>query len=162
MRVILIIGVECVPLEIGQRDSERHISKYGNCQAADAASFLNILGVLPKIILTSPFLRTQETGRCLAEKISGNCSVEPVPALMPGAGPDEIMQAITQRSSDCSDQEWTAVVIHEPDADFIIRNLIGQEYTVPINSGMVVGLELACAHGKVTGKLLFTRYPGEI
>lgn len=162
MRVLLMVGAECAPRELGQRDSERHISKFGNCQAEDAASFINSLGVVPKIILASPFLRIQETGHCLAEKLAGDSVVETVHALMPGTGPDEILRAVTQRSGDCSDQDWKAVIIHESDADFIIRNLVGKDYSLPIAAGMVIGLEITCAQAKILGRILFSRYPGAI
>lgn len=161
MRVILMVGAECVPLEKGQRDSERHISEHGNYQAADAAFFLNSLNVTPQIILASPFLRTQETGKCLAEKLNSECVVESTPGLMPGAGPDEMMRAITQRG-DCNDQNWVAVIIHESDAAFILRSLIGEKYALPIASGTMLGVEISCAHAKISGKLLFSRYPGDI
>lgn len=162
MHVLLMVGADCDPLEVGQRDSERHISENGNCQAADAAFFINTIGVCPKIILASPFMRTQETGKCLAEKLTVDCNVETVPALMPGAGPDELLRAINQRSEDCSDQNWIAVIIHESDAALIFRSLIGEEYAIPMFPGMVVGLELSCAHAKISGKILFSRYPGDL
>ena len=162
MRVLLMIGADCIPLEVGQRDSERHISEAGNCQVADAASFLNTLGISPKIILTSPFVRSQETGKCLAEKLKGDSSAETVPGLMPGAGPDELMRAITQRSDGCSAKEWIAVIIHELDAAFIFSSLIGVDFSIPICAGMLIGMEIACSHAKVNGKLLFSRYPGDI
>lgn len=162
MRVLLMVGADCPPLEAGQRDVERHISECGNCQAADAAHFLNTLGVVPKIIFTSPFVRIKETGNCLSERLSGGCQVEVVSALMPGAGPDELMRAITQRSGDCTIEEWIAVIIHESDANFIFRSLMGQDYSLPVYAGMVSGMDITCDHAQICGKLLFLRYPGEI
>lgn len=162
MQILLIVGAECAPLELGQRDVERHISEHGNCQAQDAANFLNDLGVSPHIILTGPFIRTKETGQCLSQKLNSGCKVETVSELMPGAGPGELMQSITQRSADCSEKGWIAVVIHSPDANYIFRSILGENYSLPICPGMVVGMEISCNHANISGKILFSRYPGAI
>lgn len=162
MRVVLIVGADCVPLEIGKRDSERSLTETGKIQIEKSSDFLKKIGVFPECILVSPFIRSQETGRLLAEKLDNNGVVETLHLLMPGVGVDDLIKEISNRVASCSCL-WLGVVIHQTDADYIIQNLfLGKgECRIPISPGLLIGLDINVPQAK-TIDLLFVKYPVDL
>lgn len=162
MRVVLIIGADCVPLETGKRDFERTLTEAGKEQATGAAEFLNINGVQLEYILASPFNRAQETGKCLAEKLKNDCIVETVQTLMPGLDVDDLIKTISTRISGLSCQ-WIGVVIHQTDADYILQSLLNGgeiDYRIPVCPGLIIGMDIVNPKTKNID-LLFLKYPAK-
>ncbi len=142
------------------RDSERGITESGRGDASYAAAFMKALGLEPRLILCSPFRRTCETAETISANLPDAPPVQIAPAIMPGAGMDEIMKAIKSRV-ECGEDDWTLVVGHEPDIGTCLIEILKSsgDYKIPVESGMLIGMDLKCSEGRIRGKLIFTFSP---
>jgi phosphohistidine phosphatase SixA len=78
--------------------------------------------------IASPFRRSMETAELLMECCGGG-SLKASPALVPGAGVDDLLKAIANNHSDLKDDEWVLAVCHEPDVSYILARLtMGQDH----------------------------------
>ncbi len=163
MHVILMLSAQCKQQEVGSRDCDRSLTSEGRKDIIDAADFINRLDITPKKVLTGPFQRAKDTGDIFAANFKKSPNVEIVPGLMPGAGPEELMKAIANRSTRDS-KEWMTIVIHYSDTDFILGEILGEKKKLNflLCPGMIIGVDLAIVKGKLTGRILFTRYPGAL
>ena len=162
MKLLLIVSAECIPQEVGSRDSDRSLTQTGEKGILESANFLNKLDITPKIVLTSPFKRTQKTGDLFAANFKTSPKVETVPGLMPGANAGELIKAITNRVT-CDSEDWLAVVVHFADTNLILGEILGEKRKCefPVTPGLMIGVEMKCNEGSLSGQILFTKYPGK-
>ncbi len=160
MLVMLMRTAEAVHPSSDVRDSERGITESGRGDASYAAAFMKSLGLEPKLIICSPFKRTKETAETISANLPDPPPVQIAPSIMPGAGVGEIMKAIKSRV-ECGDQDWILAVGHEPDISSCLKELLKDsgDYSIPVESGTLVGIDLNCREGIVRGKLIFTFSP---
>ncbi len=160
MKLIIMRSGECEILQSGGRDSGRDLIENGCEHIGSAAKFLSKLDISPEIILASPFRRTKHTAELLSSELPAHPPVENAPSIMPGAGVEELLRAVTNRA-ECNEDRWVAAVCHEPDISFILRSLLHMDnLNIPVESASLFGLELECSGGRSEGSLLFSFYPG--
>jgi hypothetical protein len=82
---------------------------------------------------------------------------------MPGADSGEVMRALTNRAK-CESKDWISVVIHYSDTGLILRQILdlNEMSEFPISPGLIIGIDLTCRKGSISGEILFTKYPGKI
>ncbi len=160
MLLILMRSAECVPLESGQRDSERALTDSGFGDVISSAIFINSLGLDPKVILTSPFKRTRQTADILSEHLQNHPQVVTAASIMPGSGVEELMRAVISNSDAASD-EWVVAVGHQPDIGMTLKELLepSNQFNLPVDPGSIFGIIVQNINGKLSGQLMFQFSP---
>ena len=160
MHIILMRCASSESYEQEPRDQDRGLTEDGRQDIAAAAAFLNALDIHLDAILTSPFKRARQTAEELARQLPEAPAVTNAPAIMPGAGVEELMRAVCNRVQ-CSDTGWVLAVGHEPDIGRTLHEALGaqSQYRLPVASGDLFGLALACHAGIPSGRLIFAFSP---
>ncbi|MCM8538288.1 MAG: histidine phosphatase family protein [Lentisphaeraceae bacterium] len=122
-------------------DAERPLTPEGCRHAELVADYLKKLGIIPSKILSTPFLRSGKTAQILSENL-GNVPVVTSTQLMPGAGVDDLLGAI---SKNACDDEWVLAVAHEPDCSYMLAQLIikADEFPRKVLPGDIYALTLS-------------------
>ena len=110
-------------------DAERPITDEGERHAELVADFLKNSGFIPSQILCTPFLRSAKTAEVISEKLSF-VPVQPSTAIMPGAGVDDLLGAISKNRCD---KKWILAVAHEPDCSYMLAKLTLQSEDFPLS-----------------------------
>ncbi|HBC89467.1 MAG TPA: hypothetical protein DCZ94_21220 [Lentisphaeria bacterium] len=160
MLLILMRSAECVPLEAGQRDSERALTDSGFGDVISSAIFVNSLGLDPKVILSSPFKRTKQTADILSEHLSNHPPVITAASIMPGSGVEELMRAVIS-NSDAGSDEWVVAVGHQPDIGMTLKELLepANQFNLPVDPGSIFGIIVQNINGRLSGQLMFQFSP---
>ena len=127
-------------------DAERQLDPQGRRHAAAAADFLRDRGLCPSRILSSPFRRSAETANALRDALGGE--VEAVTSLAPGAGLDDLFNAI---GADLQTPATVAAVLHEPDVGHMLTALLmpgDQPFPLSVYPGDVFALHIECRDGQ--------------
>jgi phosphohistidine phosphatase len=128
MDLILWRHAEAHPQREGQSDLERALTTKGERQANRMAEWLNRQLADSTRILVSPALRTQQTARALDR------AFKTLPAIAPGAHPDEVLQAV--RWPECI--EPVLVVGHQPTLGLVAARLLaGLDRSFAVRKGAV-------------------------
>jgi len=94
-------------------DPERALTAKGEERTARAALGLAALGVAPRFIFTSPYVRARQTAEIAARFLCRHESpVVTTAALLPGASPRELLKEVRSREEGC-----VMCVGHAPDLD---------------------------------------------
>ena len=96
----------------GTVDAERPLSEEGAAEIEQIGSGLAALQRPPRLILTSPYLRTVQTAERIAAAFGG-IPVEPVESLASGVAPGDLLDVVCEYCP--GDRGDVAVVGHEPD-----------------------------------------------
>lgn len=104
-----------------ERDSERPLSDDGRKRMQQATRSWDALGVTVDVILTSPYLRAQQTAQLAAAALGIADRVEVCPPLSSGASPTAVVTALRER---CDESSRVMVVGHEPDLGRLISLLL--------------------------------------
>lgn len=160
MHIILMRCACSESYEQEPRDQERGLTEEGRRDVATAAAFLNALDIQLDAILASPFRRTRETAEELARQLPEAPGVTTAPAIMPGAGVEELLRAVCNRVQ-CSETGWVLAVGHEPDIGRTIHDALGPQgqYRLPVSPGDLFGLAIECHAGIPRGRLVFAFSP---
>jgi len=92
-------------------DAERPLTEEGRKHAELVADVVINNNIVPTRILYTPFLRSKNTGQIIKEKIGTDIPEQASTALLPGAGVDDLMGAVSQNCM--TGKDWTLVVMHE-------------------------------------------------
>ncbi|WP_170854952.1 SixA phosphatase family protein [Xaviernesmea oryzae] len=119
-RLFLLRHARAAPAQPGQRDRERPLDAVGKVDAANLALRLGGLGVLPKIILTSPARRCRQTVIPLQGSAEEDLPVHVVEGFYSG-GAEVYIHATAAQNVD-------AVLLcgHNPVMEELFRSLAGQ------------------------------------
>ncbi|MEZ5318657.1 MAG: phosphohistidine phosphatase SixA [Vicinamibacterales bacterium] len=139
-------------------DSLRPLTHKGRARFRQVVQGLARQGVDVDVILTSPFVRAEQTARLLAAGISPEPLVELTAALAPGQAPDAVIRALEPYAGSTG----VALVGHEPDLGLLAARLIGATYPLEFKKGGVCRIDVPglppAAHGHLvwhaTPKLL--------
>jgi phosphohistidine phosphatase len=113
MRVLIVRHAEAAP---GSPDELRKLTPAGREQARRLGERLNADGFVADAVLTSPLLRARETAAALG---LGDPEVDE--RLAPGASPDELREAASERGG------TVVVVAHQPDCGYAAAAFTGAE-----------------------------------
>lgn len=109
----------------GGRDTDRALTSEGTAEIEGIGAGLATLQRAPRVIITSPYLRSRETADIIASAFGG-VAVEAVDALAPGASPEMVLAAVADHCP--GNRSGIAVVGHEPDLGrFVSHALSGSE-----------------------------------
>lgn len=140
-------------------DAQRPLSPAGREDAARVGRFLSAIGCEPNPVVTSPFVRTQETAALVCQHFHSSVTPFPLIILAPGASRDELLRAAVNYGNTAL--QWMLAVMHEPDVSYILSTLVnnGKPYPFPIAEGELFALDVSIRHGKSSAKLLFHLQP---
>jgi len=158
LNVILMRSACSESYEQEPRDQDRNLTEAGRQDVATAAAFINALGIRLDAILASPFRRARQTAEELFRQLPEAPPVTTAPAIMPGAGVGELLNAIRSQAQ-CTDSGWVLAVGHDPDITHTLAETLGPQYHFPAAPGDLFGLTLACHAGTPRGRLIFSFSP---
>ena len=101
-------------------DAERPLTPEGEKHAELVAGYLKRMGIIPSQILSTPFLRSGKTAEIISSEL-GNVPILTSTAIMPGAGVDDLLGAISKNG--CG-KSWVLAVAHEPDCSYMLAQMI--------------------------------------
>ncbi len=134
MQLLLLRHADAEPL--AATDAERRLTEKGERQAERVARFLKTTGLIPELLLTSPFTRASQT----AQAVGKTLEIEPVTAsfLASGMRPE---QALGELAAYANFQR-VIIVGHEPDFSLLASALLGASSSLHIRKAALVGLEV--------------------
>lgn len=136
-------------------DAQRPLSELGRRQAERTGRALRELGCVPNPVVTSPFVRTQESASIICRQFHEPVVPFPLIILAPGSSRDELLRAAVNYGNPA--MRWMLAVMHEPDISLILGTLLydAKPYPFPVREGDLFGLEIHVSHGKSNAELLF-------
>jgi phosphohistidine phosphatase SixA len=140
-------------------DAQRPLSDDGRAQAIRLGKSLQALGCVPNPVVTSPFVRTQETASLMCRQFAEAITPFPLIILAPGSSRDELLRAAVNYGNTALN--WMLAVMHEPDVSYILSSLLmaGKTYPIPIQEGDLFALDISIRRGNSTAELLFYLSP---
>ena len=137
-------------------DKERALVEKGFDQSRQAGALIQAAGLLPDLVLTSPYRRTRETAETFCQAAGLEAPVAQ-PWLASGMRAETALTELTAFSR----FRRVAIVGHEPDLSGLIEWLLGANGgSVDVKKGTLVCLELN--HTGRRGQLQFLIPPGII
>ncbi|MCX6966747.1 MAG: phosphohistidine phosphatase SixA [Verrucomicrobia bacterium] len=117
MQLLLLRHADAVPS--ARTDDLRSLSDKGRLQAKRVARFCKERGIQPDLILTSPFLRAEETAQVVAQELKSEIVLSAFLAsgMMPFAAIEELRAYLRF--------ECVLLVGHEPDLSALAGTLLG-------------------------------------
>jgi len=113
----------------GMTDADRALTSEGVRKTRRAAQGLQRMGVQPKMILSSPLRRAEETARLAAGELDGAPPVELFPPLGPGFQPAEVVKQLRPHRT----AGEILLVGHQPDLGELASYLLtGDPTAVPL------------------------------
>lgn len=136
MQLLLLRHADAVPA--ASTDDARPLSNKGVQQAHRVARFCKERGLRPDLILSSPFLRTEQTGRIVAETLGAELVLTSFLAsgMLPSAALEELRAYLRFDS--------LLLVGHEPDLSALAGALLGtgSSGAVRMRKATLAGLEV--------------------
>ena len=111
-------------------DAERPLTDEGELHARSVAAFLKKNEMIPSRILCTPFVRSNRTAEIISSEI-GSIPVQPSTAILPGAGVEDLLGAVSKNSLD--ENELTLVCAHEPDTGHFLARLLLEQDDFPLH-----------------------------
>lgn len=142
----------------GTPDSQRRLTEEGRREARFAGLALKKLESPITRILSSPFLRAQETAQLMAEALGPGLKVDIRERLASGATPSDILDVVKAEPRD----EGIAVVGHNPEIGILTALLVAlvPGGTVSFRPGSICCVELA--RDRDAGRLIWFRTPEDL
>jgi phosphohistidine phosphatase len=110
-----------------RRDSDRPLTDAGSRKLRRVVRGMKALGVSVDLILTSPYLRAQQTAEIVAKEMGAERKLDQTPHLAPGGDPRALIRLIHSR---CAASGSVMLVGHEPSLSALISVLVsGSERT---------------------------------
>jgi phosphohistidine phosphatase len=135
-------------------DPERFLTDKGKTRARVGARGLAALGIAPEIIVSSPYVRAQQTAEIASEELGG-VPVVASDLLVPMAEPSRIVELLRARA-----EQNIMCVGHSPNLDLVVAYLIGAD--APVTSLKKAGCaSIELRHGRpgAGGGVLVGVYP---
>jgi len=126
--------------EVHTDDFSREITPVGRKQVENISKFCHLNGLIPSMLLASPYIRTMQTAEILTNHIVGCPSPTPVEWFRVESNTDETMLRLYELSS-YSHDIW--LVGHEPNISLLIEKYIGaRSGTIQIERASLTRLEV--------------------
>lgn len=137
MRIYLIRHSNAIDIgtEGYEDDSQRPLTEKGCSKMEQTAAALNKLGVKPDLIVSSPYIRAQQTAELLAKGLKYKKEIEQNEALIPMGEADTIIGEINEKYMVAE----LMLVGHEPSLSLLIGSLIAAnpEMSITLKKGSV-------------------------
>ncbi|MFC1705200.1 phosphohistidine phosphatase SixA [Planctomycetota bacterium] len=127
------------PFSSGKRDSDRQLTETGRLAARSSALGLRALGCEVDVVLTSPYVRAQETAAIAAE-VLGIAEPQIIYDLVPNGEVDDVLQAAASVSA----RGGILLVSHQPLCGLLMSQLLctGDGVQVRFQTATVACVEL--------------------
>jgi phosphohistidine phosphatase len=137
MELLILRHAEAEPYAAS--DSQRALTPRGIVQARLVGNFCLSAGLLPEVILTSPYVRTVETARYFAE-VSGSSEAIHCQWMGCGMSPEMACDGL----SDFEKMDRVLMIGHEPDLGCLIGHLlgIGGEGAIRVRKASLISVSL--------------------
>ena len=112
-------------VSVASSDAARVLTEKGVKQAKDVGRFCLKNRLLPELILTSPYCRSEQTARLFAEEINQPNSVLIAPFLACGMDPETALAEL----ADYKELDSVMIVGHEPDLGWLASKLLGARHS---------------------------------
>ena len=148
MEIYILRHGEAEIREAGQADGERKLTVYGKRDLKAVLKVARKLGAAPKVILSSPLRRAQETAKIAAEILHSKRVVE-TKSLVPGASPDLVWKEIGGL------QKVDSILIagHNPHLGSLMAMLLEAALMVDLKKGALVRITTPSRLGPPRGVL---------
>lgn len=135
-------------------DPERFLTDKGKARVRVGARGLKALGITPEVIVTSPYVRAQQTAEIAREELGDVLLVES-DLLIPMADPSKIVELLRARS-----EQNILCVGHSPNLDLVVAHLIGADDPVTsLKKAGAASIEIRHGRPGVGGGVLVGVYP---
>ncbi len=122
-------------------DQSRALTTGGRDRVRWVAKKLAELGESPRVIVSSPLVRSLQTAEVLHTTLGLEEKVEATVALAPGGAASAFVQSALQQG-----RKRLMVVGHEPDVSILCSRLLGAPLPHGFMKAMVVGMRLTAEH----------------
>lgn len=106
-------------------DPERYLTEKGKSRVRVGARGLKALGITPEIIVTSPYVRAQQTAQIAREELGEALEIVESDLLIPMAEPSKIVELLRGRT-----EQNILCVGHSPNLDLVAAHLTGADEPV--------------------------------
>ncbi len=107
-------------------EAERHLTAKGVEKTREAAAGLRALGLKPRALLSSPYLRALQTAEIVCDELGLALSrLKRTPALLPEASPAELFRELKRVHA-----EEVMCFGHAPNLDDVIAHALGASHPV--------------------------------
>ena len=120
-------------------DTKRPLTHQGAARMSTAAEGLSAMGVKPDVVITSPFVRAEQTADILVKCLGGEGRLVTAPALAPGGSPAAVAEAVGALAKGRN----IAIVGHEPGLGELAAWLLGARQPLPFRKGGVCRIDVA-------------------
>ena len=134
----LLRHADAAPIEPGQKDSARPLTKRGRRQAAEVAAEAKLKKSSLDVILTSPYVRARDTARIVAGVLGMSDKLIEEPLLACGCSIQAIRKILARYPSGDS----ILCVGHEPDFGIIAADLLGLDQPRPFKKAECLAIDL--------------------
>jgi phosphohistidine phosphatase len=110
-------------------DRIRPLTREGRERSVSSGRGMRLLGIAPRVVLSSPLTRAEQTAALVAKELEGAPQVELTEVLSPGAGPEAVVRFLRAAHHDA---ESVLVVGHEPDLGVLIGALVSGDGTARV------------------------------
>jgi phosphohistidine phosphatase len=132
-------------------DDKRPLTEKGIVRFKDGLAGLARLDVTLDEIFTSPLVRAKQTADLLAAGVPGKATVKLLPALSPGASPDEVLGHLARAAK----RRRIALVGHEPGLGELVAYLLGAKRPPEFRKGGVCRIDLQSLTEERAGSLIW-------
>jgi phosphohistidine phosphatase len=134
-----------------REDNLRPLTSEGKKQAKQIARFLQ--GIHFDVILTSPFVRAEQTAQILSDRLGSTIKV--CQDLVPGFNLNKLPKVIEPYRK----YERIVLVGHEPDFTETVKKMIGGKVEIDLRKGGLAMVEVEAEKGLSYGKLILLIQP---
>lgn len=134
-----------------REDHLRPLTSEGKKQAKQIARFLQ--GIHFDVILTSPFVRTEQSAQILSDRLGANIKVSE--DLAPGFNLSKLPKVIEPYRK----YERIVLVGHEPDFTETVKKMTGGKVEIDLKKGGLAMVEVEAEKGFSFGKLILLVQP---
>ena len=137
-------------LKRGQSDSDRPLTGEGRRKLTAVLTRASQAGMVPSLILTSPYLRTMQTAHIAAELLGREIPVLSTPVLVPHGSPLGVWQLVSEHRTEDS----LLLTGHEPLLSQVVSYLLASPaLRFDFKKGALVAITLESFRGEPHGTL---------
>lgn len=158
MKIYLLRHGIATEREDPARDSERPLTSKGRQEMEGIAAALKKLKVKPDLILSSPYLRADQTARIVAKEFNLEKSLKHTDLLVPEANPEALIEAIGREYQ----VDELALVGHYPNMGLLLEAFLGlnMDSQIVLKKGGLCCLSVDDIHAKPPAALDWLLTPG--